>query len=136
MEYERPQEKMKALYEAYKKGLEEGRFTSMRHACRLISKMPAPSFFISAKEAAQYIGRIEQGFSLIDLSSSKRRLMLQLYKDYKAYLAEHPGCSLPREIIMEELVDRPAPEFYMKPEAVRGVLRTAIRNVRKEMGWE
>ena len=127
---------MKALYEAYKIGLEEGRFTSMRDACRIISKQPAPCYFISAKEAAQYIGRIEKGVSLINLSSPKRRLILQLYKEYKLYLAEHSDNNLPRETIMEMIVERPAPEFFMKPEAVRRVLRTAIRNVRRQYGWE
>ena len=59
----------------------------------------------------------------------------RLYRDYKAYLLKHPGTKKSRVSIMNELVDQPAPEFYMTSEAIRRMLREEINEVKKKW-WE
>lgn len=136
MEYERTQEKTEVLYQIYKKGLEEGRFSSMRDACRYICKQPAPCFYISGKWASIYIGQIEAGISLMGFSTNMARKLKQLYANYKKYCSEHSDEILPREHIMDILVEQPAPEFYMTPNAVRKVLRKALWKVRRKYGLD
>lgn len=106
----------------FKKGLSEGSFATMRDAARYVCKQPAPRFYIEAEKASILIGRILQGVSLINLNSCSRRMAWQLYRNYKNYLATHPGCGLSRERIMEILVDEPAPEFYLEPQRTRKIL--------------
>ena len=62
-------------------------------------------------------------------------MVWRLYKDYRKFLEEHPGTTLSRERIMEQLVDSPAPSFYMTPEAIRKALRKEIRYIRSKWGW-
>ena len=128
-------EKARALYAAYRKGLSEGRFTSMRDAGEYLRLQPAPRFYIDSRQASIYVGWILNNTSLINLNSSQRRMIHRLYKDYKKYLSEHPDTPLSRERIMEELVEQPAPEYYMTADAVRKTLRKEIRYIRSQWGW-
>lgn len=127
--------KRRDLYSLYKKGLEEGRFSSMREAGVWLSRQPAPCYYISADEAAKLVGRILGNRSLIDVNPSTRRMAWHLYKNYKGYLSSHPNTKRSRISIMNELVDRPAPEFYMTSDAVRRMLREEINDVKRKMGW-
>ena len=129
------QKKRKALYALYKKGLVEGRFRSLRDAGAYLSRQPAPCFFVSPEYASQLIGKILANQSLINLNSSQRRMAWRLYHDYKEYLAAHPKTRMSRVQIMNELADRPAPEFYMTADAVRRALRIEIEEAKKRIGW-
>lgn len=130
-------ERAEALYSVYKKGLEGGRFASMREASRFVSKQPAPSFFISARQAAFFIKKIIAGISLIHLSSKQRDKIWCLYDCYTQWVSDHKdkASTLTCERIMEELVDQPAPEFYMSSEAVRRILQKKTREARRAFGW-
>ena len=62
-------------------------------------------------------------------------MVWRLHDDYKKYLAEHPGTTLSRERIMEILVDRPAPEFYLSTDGARKMLAMEIKRRRRLRGW-
>lgn len=124
-----------ALYSVYKKGLEQGRFASLYDAGRIVASSPAPSFFISAKRASILIGRIQARVSLIDLHSSQRRMVWQLWRNYNAFLAAHPDNTLSRERVLEILVDEPAPEFYISTDGARRLIYGEMKRTRKKIGW-
>lgn len=128
-------EKALALYSVYKKGLQEGRFTSLSDAARAVARANAPRFFISAKRASLLIGRINAHISLMNMRPAVRRLAWQLWFNHRAYLSEHPDNNLSRERIMEILVDEPAPEFYLDHEGARKMLHQEIKRVRRKIGW-
>lgn len=127
--------KAEALYTAYVKGLEQGKFTSLYDASLCVAHSPAPCFFISAKSASLLIGKIKAGISLINLNDSQRRMAWQLWNNYQLYLNEHPNTTLSRERILEILIDEPAPEFYITTDGARKLLREYIKKRRKELGW-
>ena len=129
------QKKAEALYAVYKKGLDEGRFDSLYAAGRWCARQPAPCFYISAKRASLLLGRVFAGETLTDINASQRRMVARLLEDSERYRAEHPGCTLSRERILELLVDEPAPEFYMTGDAARRVLREQIKKARKRKRW-
>lgn len=129
------QRKRRDLYSLYKKGLEEGQFTSMREAGAWLVRQPAPCFYISPEEACKLIGRILGNRSLIDVNSSTRRMVWELYRRYKDYLYRNPKTKKSRISIMNELVEQPAPEFYMTSDAVRRTLRNEISEVKIRTGW-
>ena len=124
----------KALYLTFKKGLAEGSFATMRDAAKYVCKHPAPRFYIEAEKASVIIGRILANVSLINLNSCSRRQAWQLYRNYKKYLEEHPGCKLSRERIMEILVEQPAPEFYLEPQRTRKILYSERKKAMEK--WE
>ena len=127
--------KAEDLYSVYKEGLQGGRFASLYDAGRTIARSPAPCFYISAKRASLLIGRIKSRISLINLNDSQRRMVWRLWFDYQKYLSDNPGVSLSRELVLETLVDEPAPEFYISTEGARKMLRDQIRKTRRGLGW-
>lgn len=131
---EQNQAKRDALYELYKKGLQEGRFKSLRDAAPWLAKQPAPCFFISARQASLRIGQMMCHVSIMKFHASQRRMITRLYNDYKQYLREHPECNLSRERVLEILVERPAPEFYLSEEAIRNIIGEEIQKVRERWG--
>ena len=122
------QMKRQALYAVYRNGLTEGRFNSMRDAGVWICTQPAPCFFVSPEFASQLVGRFLSNQSLVDLNPSTRRMARRLYMDYQEYMRYHPNNKRSRVEIMNELVDRPAPEFYMTPDAIRRALREEMNS--------
>ena len=129
------QRKRLDLYSLYKKGLQEGRFSSVLDAARYLCRHPAPCFYISPEQATLLIGRILDGRGIGNLSASQRRMVLQLFVDYKNYLSQHPETKSSRVRILNELVDNPAPEFYMTEEAVRKIIREENLKARRKAGW-
>ena len=120
------------LYDVFIKGLEEGRFESMRDAADFVRKQPAKQYYISSREASLHIGRIESRVSLIGLNPLSRRKIWQLYDNYIEYLQQHPDTELSRERILELLVEEPAPEFYLGAEMTRKILQQQRSKRRKE----
>ena len=129
------QRKRRDLYSLYLKGLREGKFTSVRDAGAWIVKQPAPCYYISPEHADEYIGKLMANQSLIKLNSSTRRAAWKLYRDYKEWLAKHPGTKRSRISVVYELVERPAPEFYMTSDAARRLLGEAITEAKRKAGW-
>ena len=126
--------KREALYSLYKKGLEEGRFSSVSEAGEWISHQPAPCYYVSPEKAYKCIGWIKARRSLANLNASQRRLARQLYENYKDYLIANPHSKRSCIDIMDELLQQPAPEFYMTPDSIRVTLVKTIAQVRKKHG--
>lgn len=123
-----------ALYETFKRGLSNGGFATMRDAARYVCKQPAPRFFIEAEKASLLVGRIMSGVSLINMNACSRRMAWHLYRQYMEYLEAHPDNRLSRERVMEILVDRPAPEFYIEQQRARKIIYQERRKAR--LRWE
>lgn len=123
----------RAVYQVYLKGLEEGRFSSLRNAAGYICRQPAPRFFIDSRTASLLVGRIPAKISLMDLKPAGRRRVWQLYRNYQRFMDENPKCTLPRERIIEILVEEPAPEFYLTPVSIRHILQREIG--KKKKAW-
>lgn len=120
-----------ALYAVYKEGLSEGRFETLGQAARYVCEHPAPRFYIEGDKASLLIGKILVGESLISYNSCSRRLAWHLHKRYKEYLERHPGCKVARERILEEIVEEPAPEFFLEPQRARKIIQQERKKERQ-----
>lgn len=112
-----------AIYACYKEGLEAGAFNSWRDAGEWVSRHPAPSYFVSAKLASRLVGQILSRTALMNLNDSSRELAWNLYHRYMSYVMAHPGCKLSRERILEEIVQEPAPQFFLSAESIRKIIK-------------
>ena len=102
------------LIKAYCKAC-EGAWT-MQQACDRAVKMPAPRFYVSAKQAYSVISRMMKGdFEYVDLLTPLRRRMYYELFDVTVRLCEKRefiGKSL--WYIMPYAVTQPASEFFVK----------------------
>lgn len=124
-----------ALYTVYKRGLEEGLFSSMRNAAEWLRRQPAPCYFISSEKASEWVGLVLAHKLPERISDNQRRKAIRLTEEYIAYRGRHPYCGFSRDRIMETIVEMPAPEFYLSADGVRRILRQYIREVRISKGW-
>lgn len=128
------QQRDSAIYDCYRRGLEEGRFTSLFSAARYIMKQPAPRFFIEGRTASLLVGRLLSGKPIGKTHPSTLRIAERLKDDYLEYLREHPGDNTPRVWVMDMLVERPAPEFFL---GWRSILYALGREIRKRRArWD
>ena len=74
------------------------------------------------------------GDMLLDVHPGTRRLAAKLRDEYLAYLNAHPDEPMPRERVMELLVEQPAPEFYLEWRSVFYALEREIKKVRQR--WD
>lgn len=117
-------ERDQALYKSFRKALSEFSPATLREreVVRYVCKQPAPRFYIESERAVELVGRILAGVSLIDLNNCSRRMTWELYRRYKAYCKEHPDCKLSRNRIMQDIVEEPAPEFYIETQRARKII--------------
>ena len=123
-----------AIYDCYKRGLEEGRFTSLFSAARYIMKQPAPRFFIEGRTASLLVGRLLSGKPIGNVHESTRRIAEKLKGDYLEYLKDNPGNKMPMRWVLEILVERPAPEFFLGWRSIMYILEREIKKARAK--WD
>lgn len=115
------------LIKAYCKACAEGSWT-MFDACAKAVKMPAPRFYVSAKQAYQIISPMVKGdFERVDLFDPLRRQMYYELFDIVMKLTEKRefiGKSLWH--IMPFAVIQPASRFFIKPHSLY-VIRQHIK---------
>lgn len=120
------------LYATYVRCLGERGFSSTDEAADYARMQQAPQFYISARSASLTIGRIMAHCSLIGMNATSRKRIWTLYDRYKAYLADHPGCTLSREVILEEIIDGTAPEYYISFDSARRIIINERRKARRQ----
>ena len=122
------------LYKVYVRSLSARRFASIGEAADYARRQPAPQYYISARTASLLIGRLMAHQSLIGLNSNSRQRIWHLYDAYNAYLKAHPHCRLSRELVLEELVEHPAPQFFVSAGRAKHIIiyerRAAIKHMR------
>lgn len=119
------------LYMTFVAGIRENTFGSTAEAVDYARRQSAPQYYISARTASLLIGRIENRMSLMDLNSNSRRRIWHIYSLYLEYLRDNPGCTLPRELILEEIVEGPAPEFFVSHGRAKHIVLYERREARK-----
>lgn len=120
------------LYKAFVAGLRDNTFGSTAEAADFARRQTAPQYYISARTASLLISRIESRISLIDLNSNSRRRIWHIYSLYTEYLSRHPGCTTPRELILEEIVESPAPEFFVSLDRAKHIILYERKEARRQ----
>lgn len=124
-----------ALYHTYVKSIERYSFSNLREAADFSRRQKAPEFFITPHEASLLVGKIQSTTSLIGLHPQLRARAWEIYARYAAYMKENPGNTMPRERILETIVEEEAPEYYVGVEMARKILLIE-RNKRKRKWLE
>lgn len=122
------------LYKSYLAAVGSDRtFSSIAEAADFARLQPAPMFYIEGRTAAQTIKLIESRISLIGMHPLMRKRIWKLYDDYRQYIAEN-GEQRSITRAMNELVVRPAPEFYISAEHARHIIINERAAAKKRRG--
>lgn len=101
------------IIEAYKKSC-DGCWT-MDEAYRKASKMPAPRYYITPKQAYQVVTRMMRGdFNKVDhMLPNRRRMYYSLFRKVNEMCGQRVFADKSLWYIMQYAVTSPAPEFFL-----------------------
>lgn len=111
-----------AFYKTYLDACRTMTFTGSYAAAEWCRNQPAPQFYISAHSLCQYFARIESGDTLDSFHASTREKVLELYRRYRDFIAEHRHCSISRKDICRLLASQPAPKYYINIDSAYQII--------------
>lgn len=88
-------------------------------ALRLTVKQPAKRFYVSSTRAIEVIRKIRNG-APIQLRNERIQMFIDILHIVEQLERKYPNRSL-RDIV-EEAIEHPAPEFYIKPSSAKIIL--------------
>ena len=119
--YSEKQERDVDLYNAYKKVLSQVPHTAThKEILDLTVKQPAKRFYVSARVVCSALRSIQKG-EVNRMSQERQALIGEVTKRVLAVLASG-GSKRPLKHIVEEILDQPAPEFYIKSSSAKIIL--------------
>jgi hypothetical protein len=95
---------------------------------RAIVNMPASRFYVSETRAAIVISNMLHGCDISNMRPSKREMFEEIYRRVLALMALPDYADVPIYQIVGEVIEQPAPKFYLSPVSAR----LYIKNARKE----
>lgn len=113
-----------ALLAAYRMVAAKVPHISMSQIADMAVRSPAPRFYISEEHAAVIMSRMLKGRPLpITTQPTRRRIYTEIFARLQAYLPLPPGITLLQAVA--EIVNSPAPEFYVEPKYAIKILNNA-----------
>lgn len=96
-----------------------------------LAVQPASRFYVSELRAIRVISAMRRGnMSLEGVTGSRRRMYAEINRRVEALLRENPEMCLADAVV--EVVNAPAPEFYMEPSSVKVTVYGLLRRRRMQ----
>ena len=109
------QMKSLAIVEAVHKVMRENPEMPVMDALEVAYSSPAPSFFISYGLAVKYVAAYDKGRGIKTARPELRENIKELHRRYKKRVKN--GCKGWRYSVLREIVEEPAPSFYIAKES-------------------
>lgn len=119
-------ERTRDLLMTYFRYIETCSHINMTDVFKRVVEMPASRFWVSSSRAAVVVASIMRGDDLHYMRCNKREMFFEIYRRVKELQPKHTDLSLPR--LIEIVLARPAPKFYLAP----GSARVLILKARKQ----
>lgn len=117
------------LLEAYQKAIEISDYPfSLTDVLQKTVNMPAKRFYSSTKYACMCIKAMKQGKPVIYQQKEKERMIHEVFSRVQQEEIAHPDVKLDQ--LIEIVMDRPAPEFYLKISSAKVIICKAKQKKR------
>lgn len=122
-------ERDRDLLRAYKEVLQEVEYPfSLNSVMELTVRKPAKRFYSSTRYAYMCVKALKEGMPVRYQQSEKERMIREVWKRVQQEEILRPNMKL--DVIVELVMGRPAPEFYLKPSSAEVILCKAKRKQR------
>lgn len=91
--------------------------------CRHIVNAPAPRFYVSEPRATVVISQLLRGEDISRMHHTKQEMYLEIYSRFLVAREKNPHLSITQ--IITDIVEQPAPKFYLAPESARVMIYKA-----------
>lgn len=110
-----------AVLAAYRDEVAKASRIMMDEIVRIVSARPSHRFWVSEERAELVVRSMMKGMDALDgMRDTKRRMYEEIYRRVSRMREEKRGISLNH--IIFEVVNSPAPEFYLTPRYVRDIV--------------
>lgn len=118
------------LLEAYKQQLGYLGMMPLWRIWERIAQTPASRFWVSEFRAYEVMLRIRRGDRLLEMIPKRREMFFEIYMRVRELMEDEPDLRLTQAV--DEVVNSPAPEFYLTPRSVRTILYRFRKKQRAE----
>lgn len=121
----RKQDVVKSFFESVKEVRKTKPHATQEEIIRHAAKSEAPRFYVTFENARRFISLMSRKKKLPLINANK----LAMYKEiYRRYVQRVKDCSKRyKYIILEQIIEEPAPSFYLDEETFRGIVYRTLR---------
>ncbi len=121
----RKQDVVESFFESLKEVRKTKPYATQEEVIRHAVKKEAPRFYVTFENARRFVSLLARNKKLPLINSNK----LAMYKEiYRRYLQRVKDCSKRyKYIILEQIIEEPAPSFYLDEETFRSIVYRALR---------
>lgn len=125
----RKQDVINSFYESYKELKKTRPFATQNEVIEHAVKSEAPRFYVTFENARRFVSLLLRKKKLPIVNENK----LEMYKEiYRRYIKQMKDCNKRyKYIILEKIIEEPAPSFYLEEETFRGIIYKTLRNRNK-----
>ena len=121
----RKQDVVKSFFESVKLVRKTKPYATQEEIIRHAVKSEAPRFYVTFENARRFISLMSRKKKLPLINRNK----LAMYKEiYRRYAKRVKDCSKRyRYVVLEQIIEEPAPSFYLDIETFRGIVYRTLR---------
>ncbi len=125
----RKQDVINSFYESYKELKKTRPFATQNEVIEHAVKSEAPRFYVTFENARRFVSLLLRKKKLPIVNENK----LEMYKEiYRRYIKQMKDCNKRyKYLILEKIIEEPAPSFYLEEETFRGIIYKTLRNRNK-----
>lgn len=125
----RKQDVINSFYESYKELKKSKPFATQNEVIEYAVKSEAPRFYVTFENARRFVSLLLRKKKLPIVNENK----LEMYKEiYRRYIKQVKDCNKRyKYLILEKIIEEPAPSFYLEEETFRGIIYKTLRNRKK-----
>lgn len=121
----RRQDILDTFFNTMKESRKTRPYITQGEVIELASKSSAPRFYVTFENARRFVSLLMRGKKLPIVNKNKQEMYKEIYRRYKAKVKD--ANARYKYIILEDIIEEPAPSFYIDGETFRGIIYTTLR---------
>ncbi len=121
----RKKDVISAFFETMKEVRTSNPLATQNEIIEMAVKKNAPRFYVTFENARRYISLMTRKKRLPLVNKNKMEMYREIYNRYLKRIKE--TSSHYRYVILEKIIEEPAPSFYLDEETFRGIIYKTLR---------
>ena len=124
----RKQDVIECFYKAFKEVRKEKPFATQNDIIKHAVNSNAPRFYVTFENARRFISMMARKKKLPFINENKRAMYKEIYR---RWVQQVKDCNKRyKYLILEKIIEEPAPSFYLDEESFRGIIYKTLRSRR------
>ena len=114
-----------AFFETMREVRKENPLVTQNEVIELAVKSRAPRFYVTFENARRYVSLMARKKKIPIVNANKLEMYKEIYKRYINRIKESKNHY--RYLILERIIEEPAPSFYLDEDTFRGIVYKTLR---------